>query len=107
MKSRTPRSVFAFVIAAALAGVSTNASAADIEFRFHASELSSPEALYARMAARAKAACERPGRQPLRSIKAEDACEAVLLDDFVAGAGSSALTAVHAEEANARLAALR
>lgn len=107
MKTLTPRFTFAFAIAIALSGFSTIAAAADINFRFHASDLASPSALYERMEARARAACDTIGRKPLWSLKAEDACTADLLDDFVAGAGNSALTAIHAEETGARLAALR
>ncbi len=91
----------------ALAAFSPSAGAADLSFRFHASELNKPEALYDRMAARAVAACETRGRKGLWSRSAEKACAADLLGDFVNGAGNPALTSIHAEEADARLAALR
>ena len=91
----------------ALAAYSTSAGAADHSFRFHASELNSPEALYERMAARAEAACTTRGRKGLWSRSAEKACAADLLGDFVDGAGNPALTAIHAEGADAQLATLR
>ena len=83
------------------------ASAGDVSFRFHADELSAPDALYERMAARAEAACTTVGRKPLWAKKVAEECAADLLDDFVAGAASPSLTAVHQQSAGERLAALR
>lgn len=96
-----------FAFAAALAAFSTAASAGDVSFRFHADDLGNPDALYERMAARAEAACATTGRQPLWAKKVADQCAAGLLDDFVAGAASGALTAVHEQSTRDRLAALR
>ncbi len=107
MKTLAPRSSFALVVAAALAGFATAAGAAEIEFAFHASELSNPEALYERMAERAEAACATNGRRPIWVQKADEACAADLLDDFVAGAASPTLTALHDRSVRDRLAELR
>ncbi len=106
MKTLAPRSSLAIVIAAALAGFATAAGAAEVEFTYHSSELSRPEALYERMAERAEAACETSGRRPLWVQKADDACAADLLDKFVAGASSRALTALHDRSVSNRLAGL-
>lgn len=107
MKKLARRSSFALVIAAALAGLATAASASDVDFTFHASELSDPEALYDRMAERAEAACETAGRRPLWARRADDICAADLLDDFVAGAASPSLTALHDRSVRDRLAEYR
>jgi UrcA family protein len=107
MKTLAPRSPFALVIAAALAGFATAAGAAEIEFTYHSSELGNPEALYERMAERAEAACETGGRRPLWVQRADDACAADLLDEFVAGAASPTLTALHDRSVRDRLAELR
>jgi UrcA family protein len=95
------------LIAFALASLSTAASAGTVEFRFHADDLKAPAALYERMADAAAAACETSGRKGIWAQRAEAACAADLLDEFVAGAGSAALAAIHAEETGARVAALR
>lgn len=107
MTTLSLRSPFALAVAAAVAGFATAAGAADIRFTYHASELSDPEALYERMADRAQAACETRGRQPLWARKVADECAADLLDDFVAGAASPSLTALHDRSVSDRLAALR
>lgn len=93
--------------AAALAGLSAAASAGEVAFRFHADDLNDPRALYERMADAAEAACDSAGLKSLRTIRAEKACAAGLLEDFVAGAASPSLTAVHEQSTGARLAALR
>lgn len=105
MKTLTHRSMIA--LAAAFAGFSTAAGASDITFRFHASELSDPEGLYERMSERAEQACALEGRRPLWARKADAACAADLLDDFVAGAASPSLTAVHERSTGDRYARLR
>lgn len=93
--------------AAALAAFSTAASADEVAFRFHADDLSDARALYDRMADAAEAACDSSGIKSLRAIRAERECAAGLLEDFVAGAASPSLTAVHEQSTGARLAALR
>ncbi len=95
------------LLAFALAGLSTAANARPTEFRFHVDELAAPAALYERMENAAAAACESSGRKSLLAMKAEKDCTAALLGDFVAGAGSAALAAIHAEETGARVAAVR
>ncbi len=90
-----------------LAAFSTAASAGEVSFRFHADDLTSPADLYERMADAAAAACESTGRKGLWAVKAEAACAADLLDDFVAGAASPSLTAVHERSSGERLAGLR
>lgn len=105
MKTRRLR--FPLALAAALAGLATAASADEIHFRFHADDLTNRAALYERMAAAAAKACETPGRRSLSVVRDDRACAADLLDDFVAAAGSAALAAIHAEETDARVAALR
>jgi UrcA family protein len=105
MKTRRLR--FPIALAAALAGLSTAASASEVSFRFHADDLTDPSSLYERMADAAAEACETSGRRGLWSARADAACAADLLDDFVADAGSAALAAIHAEETEARVAALR
>lgn len=107
MKTLAPRSPFLLAIAAALAGFATAAGAAEVEFTYHASELTNPEALYERMAARAEAACRTSGRRPIWAQKADEACAADLLDDFVSGAASPSLTALHDRSVRDRLADLR
>jgi UrcA family protein len=92
---------------AAFAALTCAASADEVRFRYHASELGDPEALYERMAARAEAACEAHGRTGIWLKKASQACAADLLDDFVAGAASPSLTAVHEQSKGERFAALR
>lgn len=96
-----------FVFAAAFAGFATAAGANDVSFRFHAADLSAPEALYERMAARADAACEARGRKPIWARKVTEQCAADLLDEFVAGAESPTLTALHDRSVGDRLAQLR
>lgn len=98
---------FPLALAAALAGLSTAASAGEVKFRFHADDLTDPAGLYEKMADAAEAACETSGRKGIWAARAEAACAADLLDDFVSGAASPALTAVHEESTSARLAALR
>lgn len=95
------------IAAAALAAFSTAASAGEVSFRFHADDLTAPADLYERMADAAAAACESSGRKGLWSIRAEKDCAADLLDDFVAGAASPSLTAVHEQSSRERLAGLR
>ncbi len=107
MSTFKTRSRTVFALAAALAGLSTAAAAAEPSFRFHAGDLSAPAALYERMADAAAAACQSPGRKGLWSIRAEKACADRLLDDFVAGAASPSLTAVHEQSSRDRLAGLR
>jgi len=107
MKTLNKRQRLAFLVAAPLAALSTAASAADVSFRFHAADLGAPAALYERMADRADAACNTKGRKGLWSIKAEQQCKADLLEDFVNGAASPALTAIHEQSGGERLAGLR
>ncbi len=107
MKTLTKKSALAFFAAASLACLSTTASAGDVSVRFHASDLGAPSALYERLAQRAEAACKSNGRQGLWRIRAEQACAADLLDQFVAGAASPALSAVHDQSGADRLAGLR
>ncbi len=107
MTTLNARKGLAFLAAVSLAGLSTTAGAADISFRYHASDLASPAALYQRMAARAEAACATSGRKGLWSVRAQQDCAADLLDDFVAGAASPSLTAVHQQSSGERLADLR
>lgn len=106
MKTLAPRSSFALAIAAALSGFATAAGAAEVKFTFHASELGNPDALYERMAERAEAACRTNGRRPIRAQKADEACAADLLDEFVSGAASPSLTALHDRSVSDRLAGL-
>lgn len=107
MKTLNFRSTLALVVAAAVAGFATAAGASEVRFTFHASDLGDPEALYERMAERAEAACRTNGRMTLSSIKAETACVAGLLGDFVSSAGSPSLTALHERSVSERLAGLR
>lgn len=107
MKTLTYRSTIALAVAAAIAGFSSAAGASEVKFRFHASELSDPQRLYERMAERAEAACRISGRPVLGHRKAEAACAADLLDDFVEAAASPSLTAVHEHSTGERFAGFR
>lgn len=107
MKTLALRSPFTLFIAAAVASFATAAGAAEVKFAFHASELGDLEALYERMAERAEAACTTNGRRPIWARRADEACAADLLGDFVSGASSPSLTALHDRSVRDRVADLR